>query len=135
MVDTNEVLSALLSKGGSFDIFLSNSFLKRYEFIAPEFMFFEIGNNFGEIVTRSKLSPEVLGETFKFIKDQIDFMPFEEFNECAKEAEKLSPHPKDIQYFALALKFNCPIWSEENSFKKQNKIRVFSTYDLIQEFM
>ncbi|ODS39133.1 MAG: hypothetical protein A7316_00585 [Candidatus Altiarchaeales archaeon WOR_SM1_86-2] len=98
-------------------------------------MFFEIGNNFGEIVTRSKLSPEVLGETFKFIKDQIDFMPFEEFNECAKEAEKLSPHPKDIQYFALALKFNCPIWSEENSFKKQNKIRVFSTYDLIQEFM
>ncbi len=132
VVDTNEVLSALLSKSGSFDVFLSNASFKRYEFIAPEFMFFEIGRNFGEIVTRSKLSSEVLGETFKFIKDQIDFIPFNEFNECAKEADELSPHIKDIQYFALAVKFKCPVWSEEKSFKKQNKIPVFSTYDLIQ---
>jgi hypothetical protein len=36
------------------------------------------------------------------------------------EGLKLAPHPKDF-----------PIWSNEKAFKKQSKVKVFSTSDLI----
>ena len=44
---------------------------------------------------------------------------------------KLAPHPKDAEYFALALRFVFPIWSNEKAFKKQSKVKVFSTSDLV----
>ena len=40
-------------------------------------------------------------------------------------------HPKDVEYFALALRFDFPIWSNEKGFKKQTKVKVFSTSELI----
>jgi len=47
------------------------------------------------------------------------------------EAKLLAPHLKDVEYFALALRFDFPIWSNEKAFKKQSKVKVFSTKDLI----
>ena len=43
---------------------------------------------------------------------------------------KISPHSKDVPYFALALAFNAAIWSDEKAFKKQNKVKIFSTEEL-----
>lgn len=133
VVDANIVLSALLTKGRSFDIFVMNKLYKRYEFIAPEFLFFEIGKNFDETVKRSKLSSEEVAKVLKFIKDEIEFIPFKEFNEQADKASSLAPHEKDVQYFALALAFNCGIWSEEKAFKQQSQVKVFSTKELMEE--
>lgn len=133
VVDANIVLSALLTKGKSFDIFIMNKLIKKYEFIAPEFLFFEIDKNVDEIVKRSKLSSEELAKVLKFIKDEIDFIPFKEFNEQTGKASSLAPHEKDVQYFALALAFNCGIWSEEKAFKQQSQVKVFSTKDLMEE--
>ncbi|MEW6221796.1 MAG: PIN domain-containing protein [Candidatus Hadarchaeota archaeon] len=131
MVDANTVLSALISGSKTFDVFLANKRLKRFEFIAPEFLFLEVGRHFDEILERSRLSPEELAKVFKLIKEEIKFVPFEEFNEHANEAEKVSPHTKDVQYFALALAFDCGIWSKEKAFKDQSRVRVFSTLELI----
>ncbi|MDI6810718.1 MAG: PIN domain-containing protein [archaeon] len=88
-----------------------------------------MGKNMDEIVERSKLPPEELGNVFRFIKREIDFIPFEEFNRYAEEAGKIAPHAKDLQYFALALSFNAAIWSDEKAFK--SKVKVFSTSELI----
>lgn len=131
VVDANTVFSALLTKGRTFDAFLANNLFKRFEFIAPEFLFFELGKHFNEIVVRSKLSDEELDKVFRFIKGEIDFTPFEEFNRYAGEAEEIAPHAKDVQYFALALSFHAAIWSNEKAFKKQSVVKVFSTKDLI----
>ena len=46
-----------------------------------------------------------------------------------------APHAKDVPYFALALSLNCPIWSDEKSFKKQNKVEVYSTADVVIKFL
>ncbi|RLG24822.1 hypothetical protein DRN85_07025 [Methanosarcinales archaeon] len=43
----------------------------------------------------------------------------------------MSPDPDDIDLLALALKLNCPIWSQEKTFKSQSRIKVFSTSDLL----
>jgi predicted nucleic acid-binding protein len=67
VVDVNVVFSALLTKGRSFDIFAVNKLVKRFDLIAPEYLFFEIGKNFDEIVEQSKLSTEELGRVSRCI--------------------------------------------------------------------
>lgn len=67
VVDVNVVFSALLTKGRSFDIFAVNKLVRRFDLIAPEYLFFEIGKNFDEIVERSKLSTEELGRVSRCI--------------------------------------------------------------------
>jgi len=50
-------------------------------------------------------------------------------------ANKISPHgeqTKDDPYFALALAFNSPIWSDESEFKQQSRVKVFSTKELVE---
>ena len=49
-----------------------------------------------------------------------------------KEAEKISPGLKDTQYLALALKLNCAIWSNDKKLKEQDKVKVYSTNELLQ---
>ena len=131
VVDANRVFSALLSKGKAFDVFLLNNILNSLWLISPEYLFFEIGKHLDEILERSKLSSEELAKVFKFIKDEVDFLPFEEFNMFADEADKLAPHSKDAQYFALALASDGAIWSDETAFKKQSKVKVFNTDEVI----
>lgn len=130
VVDANRVISALLSKGEVPIIFLVNKFLKKFEFVSPEYLFFELGRNIDEIVEKSKLSPNELAIVFRYLKEEISFIPFEQFNRFSKEAELITPHSKDVSYFALALALNCPIWSEEKAFKKQSKVKILSTSEV-----
>ena len=135
VVDSNRVFSALLSKGKVFSVFLLNNVLNELSFISPEFLFFEIGKNLDIIVERSKLPPEELADVFRFIKNEIDFVPFKDFNMYGEEADKLAPHNKDVQYFALALSYgDAAIWSDEKAFKKQSKVRVFNTDEVIDSY-
>jgi|SRR3989338_1547973 len=131
VVDANRFLSALLSKGKVFSVFSLNNVVNELEFISPEFLFFEIGKNLDVIVERSKLTSEELADVFRFIKGEIDFIPFSDFNIFKDEAEKLAPHDKDVQYFSLALASDAVIWSDEVAFKKQSKVKVFNTDDII----
>lgn len=65
----------------------------------------------------------------------MEIYPEEKYEESLSEAEKISPHGKDVHkddpYFALALSFNAPIWSDEKAFKRQSIVNVFSTSELI----
>lgn len=45
-------------------------------------------------------------------------------------ASKLILDQDDRQYLALALKLNCPIWSEDPHFNEQTKVPVFTTSKL-----
>ena len=54
-----------------------------------------------------------------------------EYKEFLADAKAVSPDPDDIDLFALALKLDCPIWAQEKAFKKQPKVKIFSTSGLI----
>ena len=41
---------------------------------------------------------------------------------------------KDIDFFALAVKIGCPIWSNDKLFKKQSEVLVFTTIEIIELF-
>jgi len=41
-----------------------------------------------------------------------------------------TPDPDDMAYFALALKLNCAIWSNDKKLKEQDKVKVYNTHEL-----
>lgn len=60
-------------------------------------------------------------------------IPKEEIEPFIEEAEKISPDERDVLYFALALKLKCGIWSNDKKLKKQSKIKIYSTEELLKE--
>ena len=54
----------------------------------------------------------------------MEIYPAEKYEDSLSEAVNISPHGKavhkDDPYFALALSFNAPIWSDEKSHLKSN---------------
>jgi len=50
-----------------------------------------------------------------------------------EEASKLlAEHKKDVPYLALALKYNCSVWSYDKNIKKQNKVKVCNTKEILE---
>jgi predicted nucleic acid-binding protein len=66
------------------------------------------------------------------LKVVVKFIKEEEYSEFLSEARKVSPDPNDSDFFALALKLNCPIWSEDKRLKKQSRVKVLSTRELME---
>lgn len=54
------------------------------------------------------------------------------FENFLVKANKRTPDPDDAEYLALALRFSYPLWSNDKELKKQLKIKVFSTSDLLK---
>jgi len=67
-----------------------------------------------------------------YIKQLIKIIPTTYFEEEVETAKKISPDINDALYFALALKLNCPIWSNDKRLKEQKYIQIYSTEDLVE---
>ena len=84
-------------------------------------------------MSKAKINIGVFGMLERVIAWEIEFIPVVEYKEFLKEAELICPDPDDVEYFALALKLNCPIWSNDKALKEQSVIKVLSTSELIEE--
>jgi predicted nucleic acid-binding protein len=124
VVDVNSVFSALIRRGKTFEVFESNKIFNIFEFIAPEFLFSELGKSLDKLLLQSKLTKEELANTFSFIKKAIDIIPSSEFLDKLPEAIELNF--KDSPYLALALKLNCSILSGDKELKEQTKVKILS---------
>lgn len=102
------------------------------EFFAPEFLIEEILSEKDKIKESSGIDESEFSYLFSLLNKQLNKSTKEEFEKFLTEAIELAPHIKDASYFALALSLNCPIWSDENAFKKQSKVDVFSTKKLLE---
>ena len=135
VVDVNVVLSSLLKRGNPFEVFASNSLFNKFEFVAPEFLLTELEKHKEKIFKLSGLSREIFDNTLKFVLEQITFIPKSEFSEFLPQAkELLSKHIKDVQYLALALKLDCPIFSGDKIFKELSPAKVLSPKELLNKF-
>ena len=127
--DANELFGALISRSKTLDLFLDKSL----EIVCPEFILYEFNKHKHSISEKSGLTEKDLFLFLFLISPRIKFFKTEEFKDFLKEAKSISPDPNDVEYLALALKLNCPLWSEDKSLKGQNKVKVLTTSELIRE--
>ena len=127
VADANIVMSALISFSGKTAEMIFSDKLKLY---APEFLLEEVNKYKGEISEKSGLSFDELNVLLVLISLNIEFVPFSEFGEFEKQASEICPDPNDVEYFALALKLGCFLWSNDRKLK-QDLIKVLNTSELL----
>lgn len=101
--------------------------------ISPEFVFKELSDKRERIKKFGEINELTFAFLFSLLDSKIDSFPNEVYKDFLPEANKLSPHgnkSKDDPYFALALSLNCPIWSDEEAFKLQSRVKIFTTKEL-----
>lgn len=133
VVDTNILVSFFRSNPVNFIISSSNSF--KLELFIPEQVKEELLKKQSDVLKYAKINSEEFNKKFSELEGLFNIEPKDSFKEFELGAKTLSPHDKDIPIFALALKLNCPIWSNEPGFKEQSEIKVFSTKDMIELFL
>ena len=101
-----------------------------WKLISPDYVMEELLNEKERIMKFSEIDEISFLFLISLLQRKIETIPKENFDNWIDEAMKISPHFKDVPYFALALAFNAAIWSDEKAFKKQNKVKIFSTEEL-----
>lgn len=126
MVDANIVFSALIKASHTRYLIVE----KGWKLYAPEFLLEEVNKYMEELCLKSGLSTDAVNEVLYAISSHITIVPANEFKSFLPLATKISPDVKDTQYFALALKLGCAVWSNDAKLKNQKTIKVFSTQEL-----
>ena len=129
VVDANILFSALIASQGMTRTLFSSI---KLEFISPEFIEEEIDKHFSEIVLKSTCSEKDVRIALNLLLTRIKIMPSIEYESFREAARKISPDPKDAEYLAVALAFDCPLWSNDKLLKSQTEVKVLSTSELIQ---
>jgi len=126
IIDANVLFSALIKDSFAYNLLFSGSF----HLFTPEYIFTELEKHKEEILKKTERTDEEFFRLLETLKRRIVIFPLEELAPYVEEAEKLTPDPDDMAYFALALKLNCAIWSNDKKLKEQDKIKVYHTHEL-----
>ncbi len=128
VVDANVIFAILIKDGFSYHLLFS----ERFHLFTPEYVFTEFEKHKEEILRKTERTSADLFKFIEILKRRISIVPLEELTDYIKEAETLTPDPDDMSYFALALKLNCAIWSNDKKLKEQDKIKVYPTHELVK---
>jgi predicted nucleic acid-binding protein len=130
IIDANILFSILIKEGKTEEI-LFQEYIRAY---APEFLISEFQKYESLILQKTKRSHEEFQELISILKKRITIITNKETEPYLREARRISPDKKDTDYFAVALKQKCPIWSNDKILKSQDKIRIYNTEELIRIF-
>lgn len=130
VVDANILFSILIKKGKTEDIM----FNEEVHVFAPEFIFEEFSKYTTMILEKTERRKEEFEELLNILKMKIKTVPNEETKKYLLEASRICPDKNDIEYFALALKLHCPIWSQDKELRQQSAIKIYSTEELSRMF-
>ena len=126
VIDANVLFSALIKDSFAYNLIFSGSF----HIFTPEYIFAELEKHKEELLKKTERTDEEFFRLVEALKRRIAIVLLEELVPYVDEAEKITPNPDDMAYFAPALKLNCAIWSNDKKLKEQNRIKVYSTDNL-----
>ena len=128
VVETNILYSFFWKSSPTHDVLSS---IIEYDLIAPRFIFDELNKHKEEILFQAGIRTGEFNELIKSLSIFVKFIKESEYIELMQEAKSLFPkHLKDVDFFALALKLDCPLWSNEKLHKKQSRVKVFNTDEI-----
>ena len=126
VVDANIVFATLIQEGKNYKLL----FRKEFHLFTPDYIIAEIEKHREEILTKTKRSPAEFEQVLEILKRRITLIPMEKLIPFVEQAETLTPDPDDMAYFALALKLNCSLWSNDKVLKQQSRIKVYNTNEV-----
>lgn len=130
IIDSNILISALIKKGPTRKI-LTNS---NMNFVFPEYGLEEVYFHKHTIVKKSRVSEREFNILLLRLLKYVNLIPLDVIVKFREEADRIMGEidRKDTPFVALALAFNCPIWSDDNHFKKQKEVKIFTTKDILR---
>lgn len=129
IIDANPLFSALIKDSATANIIINENI----ELFAPEFIFEEFLEHKEEILAKTKRTEKELNDLVNNLKSIIHIVPQKEFELFLGEAKELTSDEDDFPYLALALRLNVPIWSNDKKLRKQHKVKIYSTEELLKE--
>ncbi len=127
VLDTNIIISALIKDSTIRKII----FDKNFDFITPAYTITEINKYKDYLCEKISINSEEFDEMFKKLFNCITIINPKLYSDYLKEADLLIDDKKDVAFIALALAFNCPIWSDDKHFQKQNRIKIITTKEML----
>lgn len=128
VVDTN-ILFSFFWEGSFTRKFLVS---KKFDLISPKTSLKEIIKYSKDIIKRTKINQSKFNEYYNNLKKFVIFIDEKEYINFLKEATDISPDKNDSHFLALCLKNKCLLWSKDSLLKKQNKVKVLSTEEIIK---
>lgn len=131
IVDANILIAAPISKGITRNLLLLK---EKIELFVPEQILEEIEKHLPEIPEKMHLDGMETKNMLTELPEttEIKIIKFADFIEFAAEAEKITPDKDDMHYFALSLKLDCPLWSNDKKLKQQSKVKIYSTQEILE---
>jgi len=129
VVDANILFAALIK-----DNITSELLLKRdFNLYAPEFIFDEFEKYRDYLKNKSERTDDDFDHLLEVFKQNTILVAKEDIQPFIEKAKSITPDIGDVPYFAIALKLQIPIWSNDKDLKeKQNEIVIYSTPDLMK---
>jgi predicted nucleic acid-binding protein len=130
VVDANILVSGLIKDGITRELMLSNDL----DLYTSEFIFIEFFKHIEELAIKADMELNDFRDYSEIliVEAELKIITKEEVESFINLADKISPDPDDVQYFATALKLNCGIWSNDKELKNQKHVEIYSTSDLIK---
>ena len=133
VVDANIVVAALLKDSTSRRFLLR---AKKPQLFTPEFINQELSKYTGDFSKRLKVEEDELKVTLGnlILASEMKIVSMQEYLDFMDKAMEITPDVKDMAYFALALKLECPLWSQDRRLKQQSLVRVLDTREVLKDF-
>jgi len=130
VVDTNILFSFFKSDSVTRRIIVESSI----DLFAPEKTFLELKKFTGEICRKSGIKEDKFKKIFEKLMLFVKIVPRSNFINSYKEALLFLPDKAkdDAPFIGLALYLDIPLWSNDKLLKKQDKVIVFSTSEILK---
>jgi predicted nucleic acid-binding protein len=130
VVDANILFAALLKDSSTRRLLLS----RRIVPVTSEFVLDEFNKHIAELSQKTGLDKGQLGNLLGELLEssKIKIVPKDEIKQFMNDATSISPDKDDVPYFALALKLQCPIWSNDKKLKEQSVVKISNTEELVK---
>ncbi|MEK6936841.1 MAG: PIN domain-containing protein [Nanoarchaeota archaeon] len=130
VIDTNIIIAGLVKDSITRKLILSD----KLNLFSVNFSKIEIEKYKKEILEKTNFSAEEFNLIMNLLFDKITFLNDLEISAKMREAKEIMDKidPSDTPFIAASLVRNFSIWSDDNHFEKQNKIRVFKTKEIIK---
>ncbi len=135
VIDTNILISALIKDDSATSKIIKSGI---FEIYYPEDGMFELEKYRGYIIKKRKkaLQRKSFDYALSFLLESIIVVPSLLYEDKIRRAYEIMKNidEKDTPFLALALKLQCPIWSNDDDFKKQNLVEVCRTSYILRKF-